>query len=365
MRKLMRSLLPRLAALLGAVLLLAGCAPRSLTRSSAAGRSPLDWPQADSGSRDSSSSDGGKFWDGWDGFWDGSSGSGSPARGTTAEQRRYGSAALLAWPSVLVSVYLDEADGASWDEEAIAESRDTLATAVDWIGEQCARYNVDAHITCDDGSADSGLFYHLTYNGSFAGGTDSAESDDFYTAAYDFCARLDTQELHDRYGTSNVGFLLFLPVDGASFTIVHYMEDGADYYHEFSCLYRYDAYTAPDAAETPAVYAHEILHLFGAPDLYEGSTDYYVTPDLTAYVEETWPEEIMLDTYGPGGSMVYGGIDKEIGPLTAYRLGLCTEFEGMDRFPQVTELPAGAFSARTPSGDVRLPDGAVAARPGA
>ena len=73
----------------------------------------------------------------------------------------------------------------------------------------------------------------------------------------------------------------------------------------------------------------------------------------------------MLDTYGPGGSMVYGGIDKEIGPLTACRLGLCTEFEGMDRFPQVTELPAGAFSARTPSGDVRLPDGAVAARPGA
>lgn len=344
----------RLAALLAAVLLLAGCAPRTgLTSPAAAGRSPNDWPEADSGTRGGDGS-GGNGWDGW-----------MPAQGTTAEQRRYGSAALLGWPCVLVSVYLDEANGASWDEEAIAESRDSLAVAVDWIGEQCARYNVNANITCDDGTEDSGLFYHLTYNGNFAGGTESEESDDFYVAAYDICAELDTRELHERYGTSNVGFLFLLPVDGASFTIVHYMEDDADYYHEFSCLYRYDAFSGPDAAETPAVYAHEILHLFGAPDLYEGSTDYYVTPELTSFVEETWPDEIMLDTYGPGGSLVYGGIDKEISPLTAYRLGLCTEFEGMERFPQVTELPAGAFSGRTPEGSVRLPDGAVAARPAA
>lgn len=344
----------RLAALLAAVLLLAGCAPRiSLTSPAAAGRSPNDWPESDSGTRGGDGS-GGNGWDGW-----------MPAQGTTAEQRRYGSAALLGWPCVLVSVYLDEANGASWDEDAIAESRDSLAVAVDWIGEQCDRYNVNANITYDDGTEDSGLFYHLTYNGSFAGGTESEESDDFYAAAYDICAELDTRDLHERYGTSNVGFLFLLPVDGASFTIVHYMEDDADYYHEFSCLYRYDAFSGPDAAETPAVYAHEILHLFGAPDLYEGSTDYYVTPELTSFVEETWPDEIMLDTYGPGGSLVYGGIDKEISPLTACRLGLCTEFEGMEQFPQVTELPAGAFSGRTPGGDVRLPDGAVAARPAA
>ena len=28
--------------------------------------------------------------------------------------------------------------------------------------------------------------------------------------------------------------------------------------------------------ESPATYAHEILHLFGAPDLYAGSGDPYV-----------------------------------------------------------------------------------------
>lgn len=341
---------PLPAALLAAAMLLSGCASGAgLTLPSAAGRSPRDWPSPDSGWNDGGSQD--QDW--------------GAAQGATAAQYRYGSAALLGWPSLLVSVYLDEAGGAAWDEEAIAESRENLALAVDWIEEECSRYNADASITFDDGTPDSGLFYHLTYNGGFAGGTESDESEDFYAAAYDICARLDTGELHERYGTSNVGFLFFLPVDGASFTIVHYLEDQSDYYHEFSCLYRFDAYTAPDAAETPAVYAHEILHLFGAPDLYEGSTDYFVTPELTAFVEETWPDEIMLDTYGPGGSMVYGGIEKQISPLTAYRLGLCTQFEGMERFPQATELPAGTFSARTPQGDVRLPDGAVAARPAA
>lgn len=357
-----RPALVRLTALLAALLLLAGCAPRAgLTLPSQAGRTPADWPtpgsspeEGSGGRQDGQDSWGTDPWQDW-----------NAAQGTTAEQRRYGSAALLAWPSVLVSVYLDEANGASWDEESIADSRETLAVAVDWIEDQCALYSTSPHIAYDDGTEDSGLFYHLTYNGSFLGGTESNESDDFYTAAYDICARLDTDQLHQKYGTSNVGFLLFLPVAGASFTIVHYMEDDTDYYHEFSCLYRSDAFTSPDAAETPAVYAHEILHMFGAPDLYEGSTDYYVTPELTAYVEDTWPDEIMLDTYGPGGSLMYGGIEKQIGPLTAYRLGLCTEFEGMDRFPQVTELPAGTFSARTPDNNVRLPDGAVAARPAA
>ena len=339
------------AGLLALALLLAGCAPRAaLVSPSAAGRSPLDWPQPAQG--------GENWYDQWLDRWYGAS-------GLTAAQRTYGSAGLLAWPSVLVSVYLDEAGGAAWDEDAIAQSRETLAVAVDWIKAQCAAYNVSADITYDDGTPDSGLFVHTSYNGSFAGGTASDESDGFYAAVYDLCAELDTPELREKYGTSSIGFLIFLPVAGASFTMVHYLEDGSDYYHEFSCLYRADAYTGPDAFETPAVYAHEILHLYGAPDLYEGSSDYYVTPALTAYVEQTWPDEIMLDTYGPGGTLVYGGVDKQLGPLTAARLGLCTGFDGQESFPAVMETPAGAFSNGELDGLALPGDNAVAACPAA
>ena len=195
MHNIKRPAFLRLTALLAALLLLAGCAPRAgLTLPSQAGRTPGDWPDAGSGEQTPDDWD-----DGWDSWGESDPWQGwAPAQGTTAEQRRYGSAALLAWPSVLVSVYLDEAGGASWDEESIADSRETLAVAVDWIEEQCALYNTSPSITCDDGSEGSGLFYHLTYNGSFAGGTESNESDDFYTAAYDICAGLDTDELHIR-----------------------------------------------------------------------------------------------------------------------------------------------------------------------
>ena len=58
-------------------------------------------------------------------------------------------------------------------------------------------------------------------------------------------------ELRQACGTSSIGFLIFLPVEGSSFTMVHYLEDGDNAYHEFSCLYRADAYTGPDAFETP------------------------------------------------------------------------------------------------------------------
>ena len=335
------------AVTLALALALTGCAPSAqLTSPSAAGRSPLDWPQQDSDT---------DWYQDWLDSWQGA----SPL---TEEQRRYGSAGLLAWPTALVSVYLDEADGAVWDEESIARSRETLAIAVDWIESQCRNYNIQADIAFDDGTPDSGLFVHATYNGSFAGGTDSAESDDFYTAVYDLCDSLDTPELRQACGTSSIGFLIFLPVEGASFTMVHYLEDGDDAYHEFSCLYKADAYTGPDAFETPAVYAHEILHQYGAPDLYDSSSDYYVTPQLTAYVAQTWPDEIMLDTYGPEGSLIYGGVEKQISPLTAARLGLCSSFPGQEQFPQVLELPAGIFSTGSQTVSA-LPDLAVAARP--
>ncbi len=47
------------------------------------------------------------------------------------------------------------------------------------------------------------------------------------------------------------------------------------FYYEYSCLYKTDAYTDGEP-ESPATFAHEILHLFGAPDFYEGSSDPYV-----------------------------------------------------------------------------------------
>lgn len=260
-----------------------------------------------------------------------------PARST--EQRLYGSAGLLAWPCVLYSVYLDEAGGAAWSEEEIARSQQNLALAVDWITDQAAEYGVTPTLY----AGEEDLVIRMRYAGTFAGGQSADESETFYRAAEALCEELDTETLTKTYGTSNIGFLLFLPVAGCSFTMVHYLEDGDAYYHEYSCLYRENAFFPEGTFETPAVYAHEILHLFGAPDLYDRSNDLFVTPALVDYVETSWPDAIMQDTYNADGSLDYEAVDKIICPLTAYRLGLCATFAGIEQFPAAAADPPGTF----------------------
>lgn len=272
----------------------------------------------------------------------------------SANQQLYGSAGLLAWPSVLVSLYLNEAGGATWTDGMIEQSRANLAVAVDWITTQAARYNAAPKIAYDDGSEDSPLCYTYTYDGSFIGGDAGSESNELYDYLDALCETLDTDALHKQYGTSSVGFLVFLPVSGCAFTMVHYQEDASSFYYEYSCLYAYDVFSGPTVFDSPSVYAHEILHLFGAPDLYEGSQDGFASPELTDYVLQTWPDAIMYDTYGADDSIDYTRIDRALCPLTAYRLGLCNTFAGIAQFPDTALTPPGAFAAQAKpeAGDV-------------
>lgn len=288
----------------------------------------------------------------------------APAAEDLARSSIYGSVGLLGFPSVLVSVYLDEAGGRTWSEEGIAQSRANLAVAVEWIGAQCAAYHAAAPITYDDGT-DEDLCVRMEYNGTFVGGEDSEEPEDLFEAADLLCERLDTAALREKYGTSSIGFLLFLPLEGSAFTMVHYAEDGDAFYYEYSCLYQYDAYSDPGTFDSPAVYAHEILHLYGAPDLYDGSSDRFVTPEMVRYVGENWPTAIMQDTYNAAGGIDYDCIDRSICPITAYRLGLCAGFEGLARFPALAATTPGIFEeeAAPPADLWQNGQGAVAARP--
>ena len=264
----------------------------------------------------------------------------------TEEQKSYGSAALLTDATVLVNVFLnDAAHGQTWDAESRAAAVQRTQLAVDWITEQAAGYEAAVNLICDrsaDGS-DSTLTRSYLVQSAMQGGENSEESSAFLDEMDTLCASLAADSRLAAYGARHIAFLFFLPISGTSFTMAHYADDGDSFYYEYSCLYKTDAYTDGEA-ESPATYAHEILHLFGAADLYVGSRDTFVTQPLAQYVLNTWPDAIMYYTYNSDNGISYDHIEKTLCPLTAYRLGLVDSFPGSEQFPAATQDPPGVFS---------------------
>ena len=244
----------------------------------------------------------------------------------TEEQKAYGSAALLTDATVLVNVQ-------------------STPLAIEWFTEQAAGYEAAVNLICDrsaDGS-DSTLTRSYLVQSAMQGGENSEESSAFLDEMDTLCASLAADSRLAAYGARHIAFLFFLPISGTSFTMAHYADDGDSFYYEYSCLYKTDAYTDGEA-ESPATYAHEILHLFGAPDLYEGSSDPYVDEALVSYVADTYPGDIMLSTYEDDGSSRFDAITKEISPLTAYCLGLADTCPELAQFPRLADMTPGVFS---------------------
>ena len=288
-----------------------------------------------------------------------------PTPAFTEEQQRYGSAALLTDPTVLVNVFLnDAAHGCTWDAEDRAAAVQRTAMAVDWINAQAAGYGAAPQLICDrseDGS-DAALTRSYLLQSAIRGGENSEESTDFLEEMDALCESLAADSRLAVYGARQIAFLLYLPISGTSFTMAHYADDGASFYYEYSCLYKTDAYTDGEP-ESPATFAHEILHLFGAPDFYEGSSDPYVDAALTAYVEETYPDDIMLSTYEADGTSRFDAISKTISPLTAYCLGLAESCPELEQFPALGRVEPGVFRHGTADSEEPTTDawpGAVA-----
>ena len=263
----------------------------------------------------------------------------------TTAQKNYGSVALLNTPTVLVSVFLnDAAHGNTWNADDRAAAVQRTQMAVDWITAQAGEYGVTPKLICDrteDGS-DAALTRSYLVQSTLRGGRNSDESSQFLTEMDTLCESLAADSRLAVYGAKQIGFLFFLPIDGTSFTMVHYADDEQYFYYEYSCIYKTDAYTDGEG-ESPATYAHEILHMFGAPDLYDGSGDAYVDDALVQYVEEAYPNDIMLSTYEDDGTSNFDAITKELSPLTAYCLGLADTCPELDEFPLLAQVEPGVF----------------------
>lgn len=151
-------------------------------------------------------------------------------------------------------------------------------------------------------------------------------------AAWDFIDNnIDEQSIRDEYRADNVIYMMFMNTDvrtdAVSCTRSWYPGMPSD--AEVVFLFNYDY----GLLNPPAVYAHEILHTFGAPDLYSSSEFYNITDEFVEYAELNLPNEIMLTCSDPqSGDYLYDVIVNEVSELTAYYVGLTDRSDIVDEW---------------------------------
>lgn len=222
-----------------------------------------------------------------------------------------GSVGLLTQPTTLYSVYLDRPE-AAWSREDRQFQAAQLALALDWLEERAGEYGVSLSLTTQ--VQDSALAGTVLYEGPVGEGTGPLVSD-FDAWAREVCAGLGEDS-----PTEGVGVLFFLPGPGNPYTVVYDSEYSEEYYWEYSVFYQYALDGTENQWPGPAVLAHEILHLFGALDLYPGQQG--VSQATARSLAAAYPREIMVTVRDSQGQVDLTGMDQTLSPFTAWRVGL-------------------------------------------
>lgn len=250
----------------------------------------------------------------------------NPPRGNSVQLKEgsLGSAGYLRGDVLLVSLYINDRN-TSWNADQEENVRKYLTVACDFLEEEAADYGQELNFVYDVEE-----YPDLRYRADFSGRAETDMSGQFTRWLYRWIDdNVPVADLQKSYGTDNVGFLALVADEGGAYTQVYYIEDSERYFNEISVLFYYFAYLHTTDREVPAVYAHEILHQFGAIDLYEDSPDF--SPENIAYVAETYPDDIMYSDYTEDGRLNYDSINLSISPVTAYYLGWLDELPERDR----------------------------------
>lgn len=228
-----------------------------------------------------------------------------------------GSAQYLEGSNLLYSLFVDTPEH-TWDPEAKQQTLDLLDIAVPYIEETAREYHKETELIYDwqeieDLSGEASVDFAIADDEDFMDRLNQ-EIGVWVEEAVDF------EGLTQKYDVQGMALMVFVNNPGTSYAIVY---DGLDNPKESIIFF---------SGEPPAVYAHEILHLFGAHDLYR---DAEYPRKITDYIEKTYPLEIMRTVIDGNGKRHEKDIVNMVSPITAYHLGWIDEIEEIDEFPQL------------------------------
>ncbi len=210
---------------------------------------------------------------------------------------------------LVVLLFIDD-DESSWSAEEVTEYTDNyVKEGLAYLEDKAEEWGVDLNFSVKSYSTphsqytlkyEGTVIKDLTISGSSKDVLDQAAYDMGYSSNWELYSKFKTEH---NGGKDDVIFLTFLNKDGVSYTRCA-ISTGQISYSEH-CVIFADYLNGSSGCKASTV-AHELLHLFGAEDFYEGYRE------ALAYF--VYPKDIML-------WMPKEAYENEIGEFTAYTVG--------------------------------------------
>lgn len=263
------------------------------------------------------------------------------SQSSPSQQDLFGSARQLEGKVVIAAIFWEDAQDA-WNQSDLATAQRQLLTALDFLEEEAARYGKEVEFCYSP--SDGALNYRQSSPQEETVDL-SQEMTSFYQEVIRWMATsLPQQQLLEQYQAQSICYLLFLHKSGSSFTLPWVADLPRQLtQRELSFLFYYQD-DQRIQRQCPYVYAHELLHQFGAIDLYQGSAQLPAESALPDYVAQTYPDEIMGgNTQGHYYQQELEKIGFEISPLTAYCLGWVEQPKEASSYPELIRTQQGAL----------------------
>ena len=243
----------------------------------------------------------------------------------------------------VVSIFADDAKF-DWnldrkkDQQNFEKAYEALATATSFLTKEIGKYGKKVRFVWDWDEHEE-----LAYTAAFEtdlGSCINSSSPGVFEADKIISETVDTNSIMKSTRADNIIYLFFINSNGSESNApcsfwagIDPADSQKDYY------YMYEKYgEKPEPYEfcfmfmsqfSAAVLAHEMIHTFAVPDLYEES-NFGVTEDLVSYLKKNKCNDIMHNTGGNVRNQ--NKITTEITGITAYYMGLVDECDLVQEF---------------------------------
>lgn len=232
-----------------------------------------------------------------------------------------GSAKKLDGNIVVISIFADDLYS-SWGENRVNKyAEDTMnymKIATEWICQNAKRYGADPNFVYNFFEG-GGLYYRV----KFALDMTDWRLRDSPVWKY-IRTRIDLKWVMEEYGAESVLFMVYLntPRSNQVKSAARSFVGGMGEQYEIVYINRYH-----EKKEcSPAIYAHEILHTFGARDLYYADERNGFSAEFLDFCKKAHANDIMFTiSDSERGGVYFHKITNELSDLDAYYLGLCPD----------------------------------------